>query len=111
MIYSWEPLVVTDKRFAHHIENNLENIITELSHLAQVRPEMIENQAIRTEYEVAILGVAKSLDRRYHIKEADLMKQVCKIAQAVADIDSKYLDEPPTEPEEKGLKTWFKSLL
>lgn len=38
------------------------------------------------------------------------MKQVCKIAQAVADIDSKYLDEPPTEPEEKGLKTWFKSL-
>lgn len=110
MIYSWEPLVVTDKRFAHHIENNLENIITELSHLAQVRPEMIENQAIRTEYEVAILGVAKSLDRRYHIKEADLMKQVCKIAQAVADIDSKYLDEPPTEPEEKGLKTWFKSL-
>lgn len=110
MIYSWEPLVVTDKRFAHYIENNLENIITELSHLAQVRPEMIENQAIRTEYEVAILGVAKSLDRRYHIKEADLMNQVCKIAQAVADIDSKYLDEPPTEPEEKGLKTWFKNL-
>lgn len=110
MVYSWEPLVVTDKRFARHIEKNLENIVTELSYLALVRPEMFENQAIRTEYEVAVLGIAKSLDRRYHIREYDLLEQARKIAQAVADIDCKYLDEPPTEPEETGLKTWFKNL-
>lgn len=106
MVEKQNPFGVTCDILAEYMENNLQNLLDDLSLLAQLKPDVFNEREVKREYaeEVsATIAVRVVHGRVVESFATDLV-------QAIADVDSKYFDMQTTEPEETGLKTWFKNL-
>lgn len=91
---------------AEYMENNLQTLLDELSLLAQLKPDVFNEQEVKHEYaqEVSATIAVRVVHGR------DIESFATDLVQAIADVDSKHFDMQTAEPEETGLKTWFKSL-
>lgn len=100
------PFGVNCSILAEYMENNLQTLLDELSLLAQLKPDIFNERDVKREYaeEVsATIAVHVVHGRNIEGFATDLV-------QAIADVDSKYFDMQTSEPEETGVKTWFKNL-
>lgn len=106
MVEKQNPFGVTCDILAEYMENNLQNLLDELSLLAQLKPDVFNEREVKREYaeEVSATIAVRVVHGR------GVKSFATDLVQAIADVDSKYFDMQTTEPEETGLKTWFKSL-
>lgn len=101
------PFGVTVESLKDYVENNLADLLQELSLLALLEPDKFAESDVAREYEAEVLETIKTRDayRRRTLPFATAL------VQSIADVDSKYFDELNTSNQKKKHGSRFCSFM